>query len=149
MKTRNISTKLTIILNSLRSAQINSPSDGTLSSYGYVLMLMHFLQTRQTPLIPNLQKTPEKEGCKCFTMLKHPNESDLAVNSYFYKPNNDEMWLLLRKYGKKNTQVRERRASNSNAYLPTQTLTQKQPTQFVKNQNQIKSNFLHRASDCC
>ena len=82
-------------------------------------------------------------------MLKHPNESDLAVNSYFYKPNNDEMWLLLRKYGKKNTQVRERRASNSNAYLPTQTLTQKQPTQFVKNQNQIKSNFLHRASDCC
>ena len=30
---------------------LNSPSDGTLSSYGFILMILHFLQVRSTLLI--------------------------------------------------------------------------------------------------
>jgi hypothetical protein len=36
---------------------INSPSDGTLSSYGYILMLIYYLQQRG--LVPNLQRIPQ------------------------------------------------------------------------------------------
>jgi hypothetical protein len=32
--------------------------DGTLSSYGYMICLLHFLQTRPIPLLPNLQRLP-------------------------------------------------------------------------------------------
>lgn len=34
---------------------MNNASEGTLSSYGYVLCLVHFLQTRDPPVVPNLQ----------------------------------------------------------------------------------------------
>ena len=35
--------------------QINSPQFSTLSSYGYLLCVIHFLQTRSPPVVPNLQ----------------------------------------------------------------------------------------------
>ena len=38
--------------------RINNASEGTLSSYGYLLCLIHFLQTRSPPVLPNLQKLP-------------------------------------------------------------------------------------------
>lgn len=39
--------------------KINSPYHGTLSSYGYVLMVLHYLMNIvQPPLIPNLQRVP-------------------------------------------------------------------------------------------
>ena len=34
---------------------VNNASEGTLSSYGYLLCLVHFLQTRNPPVVPNLQ----------------------------------------------------------------------------------------------
>lgn len=34
---------------------VNNASEGTLSSYGYLLCLLHFLQTRSPPVVPNLQ----------------------------------------------------------------------------------------------
>ena len=34
---------------------VNNASEGTLSSYGYLLCLVHFLQTRTPPVVPNLQ----------------------------------------------------------------------------------------------
>ncbi|CAN0356357.1 unnamed protein product, partial [Ectocarpus sp. 6 AP-2014] len=34
---------------------VNNASEGTLSSYGYLLCLLHFLQTRNPPVVPNLQ----------------------------------------------------------------------------------------------
>ncbi|KAM8866789.1 poly(A) RNA polymerase GLD2 isoform 1-T2 [Synchiropus picturatus] len=39
-----------------RYHQINDASQGTLSSYSLVLMVLNFLQTRQTPVIPSLQR---------------------------------------------------------------------------------------------
>lgn len=37
---------------------MNNASEGTLSSYGYILCLIHFLQTRNPPILPNLQAIP-------------------------------------------------------------------------------------------
>lgn len=34
---------------------MNSAYDGTLSSYGYILLAIHFLQTRSPPILPCLQ----------------------------------------------------------------------------------------------
>ena len=36
---------------------LNKASEGSLSSYGYLLCLVHFLQTRNPPVVPNLQVT--------------------------------------------------------------------------------------------
>ncbi|KAJ1420787.1 hypothetical protein B484DRAFT_127925 [Ochromonadaceae sp. CCMP2298] len=41
-----------------KKRHLNSPSDGTLSSYGFILLLLHFLQNRPTPLLPLLQSLP-------------------------------------------------------------------------------------------
>eukprot|EP01039_Chlorochromonas_danica_P000473 gene473-512_t len=41
-----------------KSRHINSPSDGTLSSYGFLLTVIHFLQNRPIPLLPSLQQLP-------------------------------------------------------------------------------------------
>ncbi|CAN0588226.1 unnamed protein product, partial [Ectocarpus sp. 12 AP-2014] len=38
-----------------RRRWVNNASEGTLSSYGYLLCLLHFLQTRNPPVVPNLQ----------------------------------------------------------------------------------------------
>jgi DNA polymerase sigma len=44
-----------IIKHWAKRRQINSPQFSTLSSYGYLLCLIHFLQTRSPPVVPNLQ----------------------------------------------------------------------------------------------
>ena len=41
-----------------KNRHINSPLDGTLSSYGYVLLIIYFFQTRNPPILPNLQRLP-------------------------------------------------------------------------------------------
>jgi DNA polymerase sigma len=41
-----------------RCRRINNASEGTLSSYGYILCVLNFLQTRNPPLVPNLQNLP-------------------------------------------------------------------------------------------
>ena len=41
-----------------KSRLINNPGEGTLSSYGYILCLIHYLQHRQVPVLPNLQQLP-------------------------------------------------------------------------------------------
>ena len=40
----------------VKARHLNDPSDSTLSSYGLLLLLFHFLQTRSPPILPNLQK---------------------------------------------------------------------------------------------
>ena len=39
-----------------KNRKINEPYTGTLSSYAYVVLLIHFLQTRNPPVLPNLQE---------------------------------------------------------------------------------------------
>ena len=93
---------------------INCPSKGTLSSYGYIIMLLHFLtyhcrdgtglittisdknRADKNPLLPNLQwmdinwptspfGTPYKEHTNLpMNLMPHPIEPDMVVNSYFY-----------------------------------------------------------------
>ena len=43
-----------------KKRKINDPFYGTLSSYCYILMLIHFFQNRPNPILPSLQKLP---GC--------------------------------------------------------------------------------------
>ena len=56
-----------------KSRKINSSYHGTLSSYGYVLMALHYLMNIvQPPVIPNLQLVPQASG----------PESDYGLNGY-------------------------------------------------------------------
>ncbi|CAM9446752.1 unnamed protein product [Discosporangium mesarthrocarpum] len=47
-----------VVKNWAKRRRINNASEGTLSSYGYLLCLLHFLQTRNPPVVPNLQALP-------------------------------------------------------------------------------------------
>lgn len=96
-----------------KSRDINNPSQHTLSSYGYVIMLISFLTscdfskkghlkengTHPSPILPNLQmvdpswaqnpqghyrEIPAKPQTK-ETMIQHPTEANYYVNSYFYR----------------------------------------------------------------
>ena len=102
----------------VKARRINSPSDGTLSSYGYILMLLHFLRTRRVPIIPNLQllspawSGDPKEQCdpeRCREMLKHPThptQQDYMVNGYYYSPKNDASMLAkLQSVGSANSET--------------------------------------------
>ena len=91
----------------VKAREINSPSDGTLSSYGYILMLLHYLQrTKGFPLVPNLQgisdkwkgdinKIYEGDSSAKKDYVKHPTEPDTKVNCYYYKSKGqlEQGWL--------------------------------------------------------
>ena len=52
-----------VVLHTLRGSypdsKINSPYKGTLSSYGYVLLVIYFLvHVKSPPVLPNLQQMP-------------------------------------------------------------------------------------------
>jgi DNA polymerase sigma len=44
-----------------KKRQINEPYQGTLSSYAYILMVIHFLQQRNPPILPCLQQLHPEE----------------------------------------------------------------------------------------
>ena len=98
-----------------KARELNSPSQGTLSSYGYIIMLLHFMTYHcrdgtglvltiegknggdATPLLPNLQwmdikwpmsslGTPYKEHVVVPTnLIPHPIEPGMFVNTHFYR----------------------------------------------------------------
>merc|ERR1711871_756890 len=98
----------------VKARNINSPSDGTLSSYGYIIMLLHYLQrSKGMPVVPNLQGVPEgwngdlnkiyegdREGRKFY--VKHPTEPDCKVNCYYYKPRGEKERGWLRNFSSRN-----------------------------------------------
>lgn len=53
----------------VKRRRMNSPAEGTLSSYGYLLMLIHYLQRQEPPILPVLQTlSPSWDGsskCDC------------------------------------------------------------------------------------
>lgn len=76
-----------------KQRKANSPQEGTLSSYGYLLCLVHFLQTRNPPVLPDLQNLPPDwvptmpvgVGASLPKRWeKHPVE-DCYCNTYFYE----------------------------------------------------------------
>ena len=44
----------------VKARHINNASEGTLSSYAYILLVLHFLQTRKPAIVPNLQVCPHR-----------------------------------------------------------------------------------------
>jgi hypothetical protein len=85
-----------------KNRKINSPGDGTLSSYGYILCLIHFLQTRRMPVVPYLQRLPrnwrgEAEGMPMVdpALAEHEIELHPVDNSpcrtYFYQVTEDNL----------------------------------------------------------
>jgi len=45
-----------------KQRRVNDPFRGTFSTYAYMLLVIQFLQTRQPPLLPNLQDVPRVPG---------------------------------------------------------------------------------------
>ena len=95
-----------IIKHWVKQRHINSPGEGTLSSYGYIICLIHYLQTlashsrpnftssTASPLVPNLQRLPPTWGgtdvgpaasVPVKVLVKHPTEG-VECNTYFYSP---------------------------------------------------------------
>lgn len=90
-----------------KARHINNPLDGTLSSYGFLLTILHFLQRRPAPLIPSLQQLePEWMGQR-FATDSHPLPSlprtlernaaeGRLCDTYFLHPRPDQLDQLKR-----------------------------------------------------
>ncbi|GBG24452.1 PolyA RNA polymerase cid13 [Hondaea fermentalgiana] len=61
--------------------KINNPAERTLSSYGYILMVIHYLQQLETPLLPPLQALPPTwAGEPIKTSLDGSNDADAGMD---------------------------------------------------------------------
>lgn len=69
---------------------INEPYHGTLSSYGYVILIIYYLQHRQPPVLPNLQALK-----RCPKPLRR-----IYANGYDCTHDNGQQWI---NFGRKNT----------------------------------------------
>ncbi len=97
-----------------RRRNVNNATQGTLCSYGYLLCLIYFLQTRVPPALPNLQTLPAdwqclKPGSCCDSqhqqlpqvITRHPfNGRD--CNTYFFKPKDDLQKHSLQSFASRN-----------------------------------------------
>ena len=101
-----------------RARLMNSPGEGTLSSYGYILLLLHYLQTRSPAVVPNLQRLPPDwdgsylpPGTKS-RVQPQPDTYEMELNpvdgtpckTYFYQPADEGMRRKLQAYGQNNKQ---------------------------------------------
>ncbi len=91
-----------------KQRHMNSPGEGTLGSYGYILCLLQFLQTRNPPVIVNLQQIPEiihnsndqnNNSNSSMTFLpkrweKHPVDNCLC-NTYYYEKSLSKLQVFL------------------------------------------------------
>ena len=80
---------------------LNSPGDGTLSSYGFILCVIHYLQRTEIPLLPNLQVLPPTwNGETMIGDVIKPVEFQLCAadntpcNTYFLRPNERQFLVL-------------------------------------------------------
>jgi predicted nucleotidyltransferase len=74
---------------------INSPQQGTLGSYGYVLSIIYFLQRRAIPVLPFLQQLHRNEKGIIISESKEQFEKhsidDISCNIYFFTPTTSEL----------------------------------------------------------
>jgi len=94
---------------------MNTPGDGTLSSYGFIMLLLHFLQTCSPPVLPNLQRIPPDWSGGEIDPLAAGSVADLGFDielnpvdgtpcrTYFYQPQTEKAAKALRNFGAKNT----------------------------------------------
>jgi DNA polymerase sigma len=65
--------------------RINTTFEGTLSSYAYVLMTIHFLQSRRTPVLPVLQQITRDS----MNSRVHPEVIVSGFDTYYYEDVSD------------------------------------------------------------
>ncbi|BGP35189.1 hypothetical protein JCM10296v2_007021 [Rhodotorula toruloides] len=81
--------------------KINNPYRGTLSSYGYVLLVIHFLaHVKQPPILPNLQRLPLPESANLDELTYEGHDISFfddvdALPSVFQTTNGDSVGELL------------------------------------------------------
>ncbi|BGP03296.1 hypothetical protein NBRC10513v2_007026 [Rhodotorula toruloides] len=81
--------------------KINNPYRGTLSSYGYVLLVIHFLaHVKQPPILPNLQRLPLPESANLDELTFEGHDISFfddvdALPSVFQTTNGDSVGELL------------------------------------------------------
>ncbi|CAN0346990.1 unnamed protein product [Ascophyllum nodosum] len=94
---------------------LNNASEGSLSSYGYLLCLVHFLQTRNPPVVPNLQAlppdwdgqtSPEVSNRGIPVMTTQPIDG-VEYKTYFYDPmvpgrEGEKRRAILHEFGSRN-----------------------------------------------
>eukprot|EP01034_Spumella_vulgaris_P022509 gene22509-28638_t len=94
-----------------KQRDINTPSNGSLSSYGYALMVIHFLQTLPVPVLPNLQTLPPNYRPHSSQTNNNKSQYDkqpLRVdesgrfNVYFYQPGSEQAWRDLKSFSSPN-----------------------------------------------
>ncbi|KAF4130657.1 Cid1 family poly A polymerase [Phytophthora infestans] len=104
----------------VKQRRMNCAAEGTLSSYGYLLLLIHFLQRQDPPVLPVLQALPpnwpELPSEPLPTVLSRgpseeldPSDGKSGIDTYFYDPfafqEPKEKLAVLREYCSRNTQT--------------------------------------------
>lgn len=84
-----------------KQRHLNSPGDGTLSSYGFILCVIHYLQNIPIPILPNLQMLPpDWNGETMIGEVARPSEFQLSAadntpcNTYFLRPTEQQFMML-------------------------------------------------------
>ncbi|GMF50798.1 unnamed protein product [Phytophthora fragariaefolia] len=110
-----------VIKRFVKQRRMNCAAEGTLSSYGYLLLLIHFLQRQDPPVLPVLQALPpnwpEEPNEKLPSVLCRgpsdeldPNATDghSGIETYFYDPfafrEPNEKLAALNNFSARNTQ---------------------------------------------
>jgi len=94
-----------------RRRRMNCAAEGTLSSYGYLLLLIQFLQQRPgAPVLPNLQALPpgwEQGGpARPLPTVETPQLADgRPANTYFYTPPGGDYSALSAAFARRNTET--------------------------------------------
>uniref|UniRef100_A0AAV1T9T1 PAP-associated domain-containing protein n=1 Tax=Peronospora matthiolae TaxID=2874970 RepID=A0AAV1T9T1_9STRA len=114
-----------VIKRFVKQRRMNCAAEGTLSSYGYLLLLIHFLQRQDPPVLPVLQALPPNwpdHPCEQLpsVLCRGPSEEldpgagndtdgHNGIETYFYDPfafrEPNEKIALLREYCARNTQT--------------------------------------------
>lgn len=106
-----------VIKHFVKQRRINCAAEGTLSSYGYLLLLIHFLQRQSPPVLPVLHLLPpnwphEPRDKLPSVICRGPSDeldgSADGIETYFYDPfafhEPKDKLALLREYCSRNTQ---------------------------------------------
>ncbi|RLN57010.1 hypothetical protein BBJ29_005750 [Phytophthora kernoviae] len=106
----------------VKQRRMNCAAEGTLSSYGYLLLLIHYLQRQDPPVLPVLQALPpnwpDEPQEKMPSVLCHgpseeldpsaANDGHNGIETYFYDPfafrEPKQKLAALREYCERNTQ---------------------------------------------
>lgn len=96
----------------LSSRKINSPYEGTLSSYGYVLLVIYFLvHVKNPPVLPNLQQIPPLHPIppvRYSFVFAEPLVANCAQEEHHLQGRNiwffDDIELLRQRWKSQNTQ---------------------------------------------